>query len=128
MIESFPVETRDLGVDSGMLDVARNAGAAGITVHSLPGGDALGDRRVTGEAFRGGDLLSGLVALLAVVETLEAGVRSRERSGGDETADLLRGEGAREGEDRQPGQEKNAVSFPVPHQGAFPAPHHGTIA
>jgi hypothetical protein len=127
MVESFPVETRDLGVNSRMFDVARDAPAAGIAVDTLPRGDPRGDRRVTGEAFRGGDLLAGLVALLAVVETLEAGVGFGERSGGDEPADLLRGRGVRTGQGGETRENEEAEGGRGARSSEA-AIHQGTIA
>jgi len=81
VVEGGLVEGTELGVDAGVLDVARHAVVADVSVDSLAGVDPLRDGLVAGETTPRGDLLAGLVALLAVLETFELGMGRRERAG-----------------------------------------------
>lgn len=71
-------------IASLVLDVAALAGfMVGTGVEALPGGDALLDRRVTGEAELAVDAAIGAVALEAAVAAVEVGMGAAQLAGRD---------------------------------------------
>jgi hypothetical protein len=75
VVEIGCVERSDVGVTTGVLDVAHHAVIGDVAVDSALGGDALGHRFVAAQTLLGGDALARFVALLAVGDAFELCVR-----------------------------------------------------
>ena len=91
--------------------------ARDVAVHPLLQADAFGDRLVAREAARGAHLPAGLVALLAIGQSLERGMRPRERAGRHHRADLRRHGSATEKQQRHRGDGNPETRPKIPDHG-----------
>jgi hypothetical protein len=90
VVELTQIEWPQLGVCTGMLDMARHAIGRHGAVHAGPAGDAFGDGRMAREALRCGDLLAGAVTREAMRHALELLVRAIQLPGRDKSPELRR--------------------------------------
>ena len=88
VIEGALIERTQLAFGTRMLDVARDAVRFHVPMDTGPPRDSLGDRLVTRQTFLRGNALPALVALLAVCDALERGMRVCQPSGRQQRTEL----------------------------------------
>jgi hypothetical protein len=119
VIECRLIERTQLALAARVLNVTRHTVSFDIAVHAGPPGDTVGHRLVTRQAFLSRNPLPSLVALLTIGDSLQVGVRPRQRTGRQQRSELCFG--ARAGDqDHRRGQPRKSSDSRYHLNGTYP--------